>query len=323
MKTIKQKKNKKRINNRQTLKYRSSVQIANILKPITKEQSLKSWNDLQMVHCINNTIAKKALLSFTGIAFVDYYTFSERIQTKGNHYNLSFVDIYNKFDKLTEQFGYLKKTLLHKMPNFYTATSQEDEKKRIRALKEVADIYFGGISIFRPLIAKDIYCRYRPNTVLDMTMGWGGRLVGACSAGVPHYIGIDLNHNLIEPYRRMVADLTKLTPNTKITILFKDALKIDYSKFDYDMVFTSPPYYTVETYSHSNIFKNKQAWNTDFYIPLFSKTWLYLKNGGYYCLNVPIYLYNEICIPLWGKADKKIPLIKRKRSATHAYNIYG
>ena len=88
------------------------------------------------------------------------------------------------------------------------------------------------------------------------------------------------------------------------------------------MVFTSPPYYTVETYSHSNIFKNKQAWNTDFYIPLFSKTWLYLKNGGYYCLNVPIYLYNEICIPLWGKADKKIPLIKRKRSATHAYNEF-
>ena len=46
----------------------------------------------------------------------------------------------------------------------------------------------------------------------------------------------------------MVKLLNKLGTNTKIKLMFKDALKVDYSKLDYDCVLTSPPYYNVEVY---------------------------------------------------------------------------
>ena len=52
-----------------------------------------------------------------------------------------------------------------------------------------------------------IYNMYKPQSVLDFTMGWGGRLIGACAYNVPMYIGIDANKNLIEPYKKMIDDL--------------------------------------------------------------------------------------------------------------------
>jgi DNA modification methylase len=79
-------------------------------------------------------------------------------------------------------------------------------------------------------------------------MGWGGRLVGACIAGVPKYIGIDTNRNLEAPYKNMCEQLKKLSPCTDAQLLFVDALTVDYSAFEYDMVFTSPPYYNKEIY---------------------------------------------------------------------------
>ena len=94
----------------------------------------------------------------------------------------------------------------------------------------------------------ELYSRFKPKSVLDFTMGWGGRLVGACALDVPNYIGIDSNKQLKEPYQRMVKLLNKLGTNTKINLMFKDALKVDYSKLDYDCVLTSPPYYNVEVY---------------------------------------------------------------------------
>ena len=67
---------------------------------------------------------------------------------------------------------------------------------------------------------------------------------------------------------------------------------------DYDMVFTSPPYYNKEIYGGNIVYETKEEWDKKFYIPLFKKTWDNLKVGGFYCLNVPVCIYNKICIIL-------------------------
>jgi 16S rRNA G966 N2-methylase RsmD len=118
----------------------------------------------------------------------------------------------------------------------------------------------------------DIYNRFKPTSILDFTMGWGGRLVGACAMDIPSYIGIDLNKNLIKPYEEMVKTLKELGTKTEIKLIFKDALKVDYSKLNYDCVFTSPPYYNIELYTGtkaSHLFL--PAFSYNFHVP---KPWM-------------------------------------------------
>jgi hypothetical protein len=62
--------------------------------------------------------------------------------------------------------------------------------------------------------------------------------------------------------------------------MFKSALDVDYSKLEYDMVLTSPPYYDIEVYGNADIaelYKTRSDWNDLFYRPLFSRTYAGLK----------------------------------------------
>ena len=158
----------------------------------------------------------------------------------------------------------------------------------------------------------NIYIRFRPKSILDFTMGWGGRLLGACALDIPYYIGIDINKNLKQPYNDMIK-LLKNYSKTNIKIIFNDALKVDYSKLNYDLVLTSPPYYNIELYTGTKK-QSIEEWNNNFYIPLFTNTYKYLQTNGYYCLNIPNNIYNNICIKLFGKSKYKIPLIKKSRN---------
>jgi len=179
----------------------------------------------------------------------------------------------------------------------------------------IFNLYHGAISIFKPVLAMEIYHKFKPHTVLDMTMGWGGRLVGACALDVPEYIGIDMNKDLEEPYKQMITKLKELGTKTKIKLMFQNALNVDYSKLKYDMVFTSPPYYNIEIYKGTERMK-KEQWDNEFYKPLFEKTYKYLQRNGYYILNVPEEVYNRVCIPLLGKADIIFPLKKAERNSS-------
>ena len=207
-------------------------------------------------------------------------------------------------------FEFIKDTEYHKKKYIQNLLKYQKGEDKHVALYRVFKLHCGSIGLFKPLTAMELYSRFKPKSVLDFTMGWGGRLVGACALDVPNYIGIDSNKQLKEPYQRMVKLLNKLGTNTKINLMFKDALKVDYSKLDYDCVLTSPPYYNVEVYEDM-LPKKDEEWEQEFYIPLFSETYKHLKKGGHYILNIPKDLYEDVCIELFGKADIKIPLKKK------------
>jgi 16S rRNA G966 N2-methylase RsmD len=156
----------------------------------------------------------------------------------------------------------------------------------------------------------EIYKKFKPTSILDFTMGWGGRLVGACALDIKNYIGIDSNKKLKPSYLKMIELLKELDCKTKIKLIFNDALKVDYSKLNYDCVLTSPPYYNLEIYEGMTP-KTKDEWINDFYIPLFIKTFNHLKNGGHYILNISQDIYKTAAIPVLGIANIIIPLKKK------------
>lgn len=197
------------------------------------------------------------------------------------------------------------------------------KKNKWVVYKEIYNICISAINIFRPIVAIEIYQRFQPTSILDFTCGWGGRLLGACALNIPKYIGIDINKNLESGYEKMSEFLIeKNNCKTEIQLFFKDALTIDYTLLDYDMVFTSPPYFFLEKYSFDNKYFSKEEMKNNFYIPLFQKTFDSLKKGGYYCLNINNEIYQEVAVLIFGQPNEKIPLKKSKRQNDYKEYIY-
>jgi len=281
--------------------------IAKKLKNITEEEAINDYEHLKQMD-----LKKVSNETRIGNKFVDYFTFPERLETIG-------IKGFNYFD-FTQDTEYHKKKYIKNLLDY-----QKGDDKHV-ALYRIFKLHAGSIGLFKPLTAMEVYNRFKPKSVLDFCMGWGGRLVGACALDVPNYIGIDLNRSLKEPYARMVRLLKQLNAKTKIKLMFKDALKVDYSKLDYDMVLTSPPYRNLEIYEGADESRTDDEWDQEFYIPLFTKTYKHLKKGGHYALNVPKDIYEAVCLDLFGPADIKMPLKKKahpkNKLTKKGYNEY-
>jgi len=296
-----------------TIKESDATKIARRINPVTVQMASDEFLKLkELMTCSNvkHASSRKTL----GNNVVDAFTLRERLHTKG-HQGISFYEFWMKRKE------YMHKPYIRKMLDFYKSRKIDD----IRKYKYIYNLYFSSISIFRPIVAMDVYCQVKAKRVLDFTMGWGGRLVGACALSLDAYYGIDFNKHLETPYVEMV-DMLKASPGhkTEIHLAFKDALLVDYSKMDYDTVLTSPPYYDLEKYRvvKNKMFKTKEDWNETFYKPLIFKTYQHLKKGGNYCLNVPDNIYEECCKPVLGQCTKKIPLKKGERNIGGKYKEF-
>jgi 16S rRNA G966 N2-methylase RsmD len=280
--------------------------ISKKIKNITEEEAIKDYEHLK-------TIDLKKVTNETRIGnkIVDFFTFRQRLDTVGIK-GFSYFD----FIKDTE---YHKKKYIKNLLDY-----QKGEDKQI-ALYRIFKLHAGSIGLFKPLTAMEVYNRFKPKSILDFSMGWGGRLVGACALNIQNYTGIDTNKSLKEPYKKMIRLLKHLGTETNINVIFKDALSVDYSKLNYDLVLTSPPYYNVEIYEGMKP-KTEEEWDLEFYAPLISETYKYLKKGGHYVLNIPKKVYDNVCIELLGQANLKIPLKKKshpkKNSNDKDYSEY-
>jgi hypothetical protein len=273
--------------------------IAKQLKPITIDEIDKDFTALQQLN-----LEKVKPLSRIGNKVVDYFTYHERLNTIGCK-GINFFDFIENLDK------YKKGCIL---TTFYKIKELKPYLPDIEIHNQLFRMYFGSVSIFKPINAMKLYLEYKPTCILDFTMGFGGRLIGACAVNIPKYIGIDLNTNLENPYKLM-SNFLKNYSNTEIELYFMDCLDFDYSKIEYDMVFTSPPYYNKELYTGTHK-QSKKMWDENFYKPIFKRTYDNLKMGGYYCINIPISIYEKICIPLLGECSHKIPLTKFQRQTS-------
>ena len=293
------------------------IAISKHIKMITLDNAIEDFNKLRL---ISNNFAKKTCnispRCRTGNNIVDYFTFTERLNTKGK-YDVNFFEFLVNIEEFKK-----KKFILNMLKYYEDVKNKNKTKNNYIVLKEVYNICISAINIFRPLVAIEIYTKYKPTSVLDFTCGWGGRLVGACALNIPNYIGIDINTNLINPYLEMKSFFKNIS-ETNIDIFFENAVNFDYSKIIYDMVLTSPPYYFLEKYSNNETYNNsKTEMKNNFYVPVISNTYKYLQQGGYYCLNINKEIYEDICIGLLGQANDMIPLKKSKRQNDYEEYIY-
>jgi hypothetical protein len=251
-----------------------------------------------------------------GNNIIDYFTFTERLNTKGK-YNANFYDFVANLDE------FKKKKFIQNMLKYYADVKNKNKtKNEYIVMKEVYNICISAINIMRPLVCMEIYAKYKPKNVLNFCAGWGGTLVGACALNIEKYIGIEINNHLKEPYNELCSYLKTKTPKTEVTMIFDNALHIDYSKLNYDLVFSSPPYYFIEKYQNNSVYASKKEMNELFYNPIFTKVYNGLQSNGHFIINVCKEVYDNVLIGLFGEADEIYPYKKSKRQNDYSENIY-
>lgn len=286
--------------------------IAKQIKNISFDMIEKEMNALIQ---IGENACNQSSRSRIGNNIVDYFTFVQRLETKGK-YNISFFEFIQNIDE------FKKKKFIQTMLEYYkNVKNKNNTKNECIVYKEVYNICISAINIIRPLVYMDIYAKYKPTSILDFCAGWGGALVAASALKVPKYIGIEINHHLEEPYDKMIAYLNQKS-TTSIEMMFTDALTIDYSMYEYDLVFTSPPYYFIQKYENNVNYASKREMDETFYKPLFTKTYHGLKPGGHYIINVCKEVYTNVLIQLFGEADEVYPYKKSKRQNNYDEMVY-
>ena len=294
--------------------------IANKIKCISEEDMKNDYEMLKNMMVAATTTS--ASVEFNkrcrvGNNFVDFFTFRERLETRGK-YNINFYDFITNIEE------FKKKKFIQTMLTYYETTKNaRGLKNEYIVLKEVYNICISAINIFRPLIAVEVYQRFKPTRILDFSAGWGGRAVGAAVCNIS-YFGIDINAGLHDPYNKMSAFLNSNTSSSLINLLIADAVSFDYSTIvpGYDMVFTSPPYYFIEKYSHNKSYMSKDDMDQKFYIPIFSNTYKNLLPGGHFVLNVNKEIYERVCLALFGPAEQIMNCKKSKRQNDYREMIY-
>lgn len=135
-----------------------------------------------------------------------------------------------------------------------------------------------------------VYRIFKPRRILDMSSGWGDRLISAMMYQPEIYVGVDPNKNLRKCYSEMIETLADSCDKYKmITKSFEDIKENDFG-FDpegyFDMMFSCPPYFIAEHYSEDEgqshcRYKNIDSWLGNFMFPSLEKCWRYLNNGGF------------------------------------------
>ena len=282
-------------------------ELAQKVRTLTKEDAMKDYENLKKQRPGTN------LMGRIGNRAMDYYFFEKRLDTGSKRGDNEAFPAFFARKGWNDAPSYQR---LYKM-------GLDSGQSAERSAYSVFSLYWGAINAFKPIVARMLYDKFNATTVLDFSAGWGGRALAAMSLDI-NYIGFDTNTDLRKPYEQMIKDFPH---NSDVKVHFQDSSKVDYSKYDYDMVFTSPPYYLktkpTEAYKNMPKYADRAEFNEKFLFPVVRKTWENLKTGGHYCLNIPMDMYDDI-ISVLGRANSKIllPKISRAGSGKGSYKEY-
>lgn len=160
----------------------------------------------------------------------------------------------------------------------------------------LASLTAGGQKLgnFMPAVAKTIYELYIPEEnakILDISAGFGGRLVGAMSSKYHYdYTGVDPSTKAVEGLNKLIDFLNVRDRARIIQKPFEDS-DTDLEDNYFDLCFTSPPYFKKEIYSNEETqschrYQEIEAWRIGFLKKSFEIVMKKLKKDCYMLINI-------------------------------------
>ena len=271
-----------------------------------KNNSIKINNNKKIekfLNCILTIVDEDYKKNYVNISTLsDFYQNKERIECKVIK-NLTPYEYYKKnynfiLDKYFKNLGihYEKGLLINKL----SFENNDEEYNAINPLYLQSMMYENNkfCTVYKPYLFKLFISIFKGNNkpkILDLSSGWGDRIIGALSIqdDIEKYIGIDPNSNVFTGYRKMINDLCHKKNKKKFILLKKMAEEVDYDLLDHDIdiIFWSPPFFDQELYINDNnridfkkqsieSFKNYEEWENNFLIHVINISTNNLKING-------------------------------------------
>lgn len=180
---------------------------------------------------------------------------------------------------------------------------------------------------FKVALAASVLRLLRARRVLDISAGWGDRLIANLACDVERYVATDPNTSLKPAHDRIVADVKQqfaCDTRTNVSILYEpfESAALPAGEM-FDTVFTSPPFFDFEIYvpkenrsdaarqsiSGRNTFVQ---WMSGWFFPTLEKAWSRLSDGGHMAIHItdtwtgkgqkcevcePMCLFMQWCLP--------------------------
>lgn len=126
--------------------------------------------------------------------------------------------------------------------------------------------------------------------VLDPSCGWGDRLIIFTSLNVKQYVGFDPNKKLKSGYENILETLGTKRQQNNYIIHYEGFENSTYEN-EFDIVFTSPPYFDVEMYSDDKEqsmikYNSHNKWKYIFFKKYIINCYKACKKGGIICIHI-------------------------------------
>jgi len=128
---------------------------------------------------------------------------------------------------------------------------------------------------------------FKSKSVIDISAGWGDRLIGAISMDCK-YLGVDPNECLQSGYNKIINFFSG--DHDKYKILVGEFETIDLPNEKFDLCYTSPPYFDLEIYTNAKNqsikYNNEDLWYENFLKISIKKAWEYINTNGIMAINI-------------------------------------
>jgi tRNA1(Val) A37 N6-methylase TrmN6 len=153
---------------------------------------------------------------------------------------------------------------------------------------------------FKPTVAYSVYKILKANKILDISAGWGDRLIAAMAYGAKAYLGFDPNVELRTGHLNAVRELWGSDKSLSSVEDFPEEFQVIYEPFEtatipdkykFDLCFSSPPYFDFEIYTKQATqsverYPNFEEWMKKFLFASLTKAWKALDTGGYLAIHI-------------------------------------
>lgn len=142
---------------------------------------------------------------------------------------------------------------------------------------------------FRISVGLAVLNHFKAKKWLDISSGWGDRLLCAILYKVERYVSTDPNKDLHPCYNKIIQTFLPKAQREKITIHKEGFEDVDLKDEMFDIVFSSPPFFTLEKYSSyedNSIthYKDEETWCEKFFIKSLIKCYNHLEKDGHMIL---------------------------------------
>lgn len=144
------------------------------------------------------------------------------------------------------------KCLMSLIDKTKTFCKRHGENWSTNRLRQNAKVYCAkqSVSNFNPVTARILYDTFAPQgTVFDMSMGWGGRLLGFYASTATTYIGCEPSTKTYNGLLDLNSDLGTRGKTTDLRCIGSEHIDLSAYEGMVDFAFTSPPYFDTEKYS--------------------------------------------------------------------------